>query len=61
MTIIRITFIQSSHIFSFPHTMYPFIFFTHPLTLADEKRQRSEILLISSLLIIALSSISPCP
>lgn len=39
---------QSSYIFSFLHCMYPFIIFTHPLTLADEKRERSRILLIKS-------------
>ena len=38
---------QSSHIFSFPYSVDPFIIFTHPLTLADEKRQ-SGILLINS-------------
>lgn len=58
MTIIRITFMQLSHIFSFPHSMYPFIIFTRPLTLADGKRQRSWILLMNSW--SALSSISRC-
>ena len=28
---------QSSYIFSFPYSVYPFIIFAHPLTLADEK------------------------
>lgn len=50
---------QLSHIFSFPHSMYPFIILTHPLILADGKRQRSGILLINSWR--ALPSISPCP
>lgn len=47
MTIIRITFMQSSHIFSFPYSMYPFIIFAHPLTLADEKRQSGTLLINS--------------
>ena len=47
MTVIRMTFMRSSYIFSFPYSVYPFIIFAHPLTLADEK-SHSGTLLINS-------------
>lgn len=47
MTVIRMTFMRSSYIFSFPYSVYPFIIFAHPLTFADERRLSGTLLINS--------------